>query len=807
MSTGSQNGTPWIDEDPTPKSKSDALRALKEGVDIPGTRAERYLIEDRRIDLPHPVDFKHWENARTGESALLAPLRVGADGEVVAVQAIYLDHEGHKSAVDPAKQRLSIERAPGAAFYLPYNGDSKDAVVAEGLEDALTVWRYGAVRCRVIGLPGIGALRHLKFPEGTRVAVIADGDAPGSKGAELLQKGLDALILQGCEVLVTATPPEGWDANRLLIEHGVATVQVFVASAKPGTLSDNGKILSLTKLDLLSYGRERKKAAEELEIPVGLLDKIVEKERQRLAEEAKAEKDDWASVDDARPWAEEVDGVELLDDLAKTVSLFVIMAKEAAWAIALWIVFTWCFDAAHCALKLWIKSAEKRSGKTRLVEVLSYLVKKQLAASGGITAAAFFRLIETLHPTVLLDEFDALVAEDPQFRGMLNAGFDRRTAVRYVCVGEDHTPMPFSLWAPQVIAGIGSIPDTVADRSLKVELQRKLRSQKVEKLRRRGTGVLEELAQKCARWSADNIGDLVRAEPEIPESINDRAADGWELLIAIADQVGGHWPQRGRQAAIKLSGDGEYPIEDESIGVQLLHDISAVLSEHPPTGDSPAEQDRVSSASLVSWLVALEDRPWVEFRRGHSMTQHQLSRQLSKYHIRPKSSGDKTRWYSRSALKSAAERYLSSPTPEQDRPPSDGHPNGEDTTHRGPSLFSGGPNQTQTVRPSDSEESCGFRPFFKPSEEIHADGLKKQMNHQQNCQKGRPDGLNTEMPEKAASNGVDEDLDEKPVPPHEPTSIAEEARQLKQANPTWSIKRIAAELGQPEARIARYFAH
>jgi hypothetical protein len=199
--TGSQNGTPWIDEDPTPTSKSEALRALAEGGDIAGMASDKYLREDRRIDAPHPADLKHWANARTGETALLAPLYL--KDEVVAVQAIYLDPAGHKSPVDPTKQRLSIKRAPGAVFCLPYDGDRTDVVTCDGLEDSLSVWRYGAQ------LPGIGALRHQKFPEGTKVTVVADGDPPGSKGAELLQKGLDALILQGCEVFVTATPPEG----------------------------------------------------------------------------------------------------------------------------------------------------------------------------------------------------------------------------------------------------------------------------------------------------------------------------------------------------------------------------------------------------------------------------------------------------------------------------------------------------------------------------------------------------------------------------------------------------------------------
>jgi len=782
---GSQYGTPWVDDGATPESREKAEHFLKVGVDIYGTPVERYLRDVRRIDAPYPSDFKYVEDARTGEGALLVPLYV--EERVVAVQLIFLDREGRKSTVAPVKQRFALEHAPDATFVMPYEGDSTDVVFCEGVEDALTVYRYGALRCRVLGLPGIGGLRHQKFPEATKVIVVADGDPPGSKGAKLLQDGLDALLLQKCDVWVTKTPPEGCDANFFLVSHGVDALKAFLASAEPATYSE---ILRLASLDLLAYGKERLQAAKDLGITVGILDQIVERERRKRASKAKAD-EDWISVDDTRFWQEEVDGVELLDDLVMTLRSFVIMTKQAAWAVALWVLFTWCFEAAHCALKLWIKSPEKRSGKTRLVEVLSYLVYRALTAS-GMTVSAFYRLIEMKgHPSVLMDEFDTWASESPEFRGILNAGFDKKNAVRWVCVGDDHTPTPFSLWCPQVIAGIGNIADTVADRCLKIELKRKLRSETVIKLRRRGTGALDDLARKCARWANDNIKDLMTAEPEVPDSINDRAADGWEILLAIAEQIGGPWPQRARQAAIKLSG-GEYSIDDESISAQLFHDIRAVLKEHSSVGD------KIPSSSLVGWLVALEDRPWVEFKRGQPMTQHQLARQLRKFEIRPHSAGEKARWYSRPELISVLDRWH----PEQPKTATSGvAPNGHDTSSPGDSDF-------QTVQPSEAAEILGCDANFKPSGEGQPDGLKKLQNPSETAPS---DGWTVSNPEnprgvhESPANGLDDNRENGASPDPQPTSVADEARTLKEQNPSWSIKRIAAELGQPERRIERYF--
>jgi Protein of unknown function (DUF3631) len=40
--------------------------------------------------------------------------------------------------------------------------------------------------------------------------------------------------------------------------------------------------------------------------------------------------------------------------------------------------------------------------------------------------------------------------------------------------------------------------------------------------------------------------------PEMPDGIEDRNADVWEALIAIADLAGGDWPERARRAAVAL---------------------------------------------------------------------------------------------------------------------------------------------------------------------------------------------------------------------------------------------------------------
>jgi len=130
------------------------------------------------------------------------------------------------------------------------------------------------------------------------------------------------------------------------------------------------------------------------------------------------------------------------------------------------------------------------------------------------------------------------------------------------------------------------------------------------------------LRRQAARWAADNFEKLVDPDPDIPEVLNDRAADNWRPLLTIADLAGSRWPQRAREAACLLSGDGH---ESSSINVELLADIKAAF------GDKEA----MSSADLVAALVADPERPWAEWRRGRPLTQRQLARLLKPFCVIP----------------------------------------------------------------------------------------------------------------------------------------------------------------------------
>ena len=78
----------------------------------------------------------------------------------------------------------------------------------------------------------------------------------------------------------------------------------------------------------------------------------------------------------------------------------------------------------------------------------------------------------------------------------------------------------------------------------------------VDRLRKRDSHEFAIVRRQAARWAADNFDNLIDPDPAIPQALNDRAADNWRPLLAIADMAGGEWPQRAREAACVLSGEG-----------------------------------------------------------------------------------------------------------------------------------------------------------------------------------------------------------------------------------------------------------
>jgi putative DNA primase/helicase len=365
---------------------------------------------------------------------------------------------------------------------------------------------------------------------------------------------------------------------------------------------------------------------------------------------------------DPDPWPDLVNGSDLLHDLEVVFARYVALPPHAAATLALWTLHTHALDAADVSPILALTSPEKRCGKTRTLSLLARLVRRPLPTS-NITPAAVFRAVESFSPTLLVDEADSFLREREELRGVLNSGHTRDTAFVVRAVGDEHEARPFSTWAPKAIALIGRLPDTLEDRSIMIPMRRRAPHEHVERLRSHPPAavVFEELRRRAMRWAGDNAAELREADPAPPGDLNDRAEDNWTPLLAIADAVGGEWPDRARRAARALSGAVE---AGDGTGEQLLADLRAIFSVRGAA--------RMFSHDLVGDLNAKEDRPWKEWRRGNPLTQVQLAQRLRPFGIRPgtvRIGSETAKGYALEQFAEAFARYLPPTDPSQPSQP------------------------------------------------------------------------------------------------------------------------------------------
>ena len=283
-----------------------------------------------------------------------------------------------------------------------------------------------------------------------------------------------------------------------------------------------------------------------------------------------------------------------------------------AVVIAVWIAHSHAIEATDFTPYLHISSPEKRCGKSRVLDLLMLLVRAAWAVVSP-SEAVLYRKIASACPTLLLDEADAIFSggrndENKEgLRALLNAGFQRSATVPR-CVGPLHQIMDFPVFCPKVIAGIGKLPTTVADRSVPIILARKARGQAVERFRaREAAPVAEALRAQLAAWAGTKatIDALRAARPAIPDALGDRQADICEPLVAIADMAGGKWPKALRDALALLYGNDA---EDDSAGVKLLSAFRSIFREKGT--------DRISSEDALDALMEIDDAPWVAWWAG-----------------------------------------------------------------------------------------------------------------------------------------------------------------------------------------------
>lgn len=359
-----------------------------------------------------------------------------------------------------------------------------------------------------------------------------------------------------------------------------------------------------------------------------------------------------------------IDGAQLLDEARAFLKRFCAFPSDHALAaVSLWAAHAHMVAHFHTTPRLALLSPEPASGKTRVLEVLDLLVPESMFTLNA-SPAAIFRTLEERQITLLFDEVDAIWSKHGKadnhedLRALLNAGYKKGATIPR-CTGPKHEVKIFSVFCAVALAGLGDLPDTVMSRAVIIRMRRRAPHEKVEEFRtRKHAHQGHALRDRLSIW-ADQVGAMCGdAWPALPPGVEDRPAEIWEPLIAVADAAGGEWPEIARAACIELCRAADD--RTASLGIRLLSDTRKVFEE----------ADALYTDTILNRLIDGDnldaDAPWGDLR-GKPIGQRGLARMLSGYGIKPwkvrESGGPPKQGYRREDLWDAWERYLPSPVP------------------------------------------------------------------------------------------------------------------------------------------------
>ncbi len=247
---------------------------------------------------------------------------------------------------------------------------------------------------------------------------------------------------------------------------------------------------------------------------------------------------------------------ELVNKIAGVISKHLYLPDyRLPTLVAVWILGSHLYDLFPYYGYLWITGPGKRCGKSTLLSILNELCHNTSGVQVSPTGPVLFRLTHQ-GQTLILDEVESLRKRDSQTAGiisdLLNSGFVKGGKIfrceelkgRY-----SDEPRAWNTYSPKALAGINDLPETVADRSFKIEMRRTIRPMQPFHPEE-AKAYLNSLKSQLSAWASSKRQMIINAggyqppynaetEWNIFEGCDDRLRDIGESLITI-----GNWADK-----------------------------------------------------------------------------------------------------------------------------------------------------------------------------------------------------------------------------------------------------------------------
>ena len=317
-----------------------------------------------------------------------------------------------------------------------------------------------------------------------------------------------------------------------------------------------------------------------------------------------------------------------IDGLADYYGRYVVLRPDGnRLLLATWTLGTYCYRAFRYYPYVRIESATKRTGKSRLLDLMCRVAFNAPPGALTIPTEAFlFREAERTGGFQPFDEMENLKGDNERFEAVLavlNTGFMANGVVsRMEKRDETFVSKLYNVYAPRALAAINAMKDNLEDRSIPITMLRRTSREPIERMNQATEARAKDLREECALACLTHIRAVLQAYEdmrtllEAQEGIDDRAIDLWAPLLALAqaaDQEDGG--DRRRTLYSMLRGHAEMRNAEEAEANQTLRLINELDAYRERTGSEPTPQALLDAIRpRLSWITNV----------------HQLGRVLSK---------------------------------------------------------------------------------------------------------------------------------------------------------------------------------
>ena len=327
--------------------------------------------------------------------------------------------------------------------------------------------------------------------------------------------------------------------------------------------------------------------------------------------------------------------INLVSKIEKFIGKYITFSDASySLPVALWVIGTFLWPDFDVFPYLVITSDTKRSGKSRLAELIGFCCSNPVP-SGALTAAALYHTMAASQPTMFFDEAEVLSNEAANnMRAVLNMGYRKGQTVRRV-IGNDVKEYP--TYCPKCFILIGDVFDTLRDRSIVIRMRRGEPKERFvyDAAKGEGDAIREEIAAVLEAHKSEIINAYMNFKGL--DFLTDRDEEVWSGLFVIASILTPGRVTELTRAAVDIATEktalkrsykdlegAEQKAEEEEYSVRLLRDLYTVIN-----GDKA-----ITTADALDRLKNLPTAPWRKFR-GAGLTAMDMAYLLNTHDVRP----------------------------------------------------------------------------------------------------------------------------------------------------------------------------